>query len=208
MGRYENFATKNAIGNYIPKQDADNYNEVISIENCQELVSSSTNTPAKNLGDFVSKTKENGGYYIAKYEASYKDNTHCYSKKSTSTRTSSSTELKNGMLWNCIEQSNAATVARNSFTSDYIESDLTNSYSWDTTIIFIQKYSEYLQYSDVLSNVFGWEFRNTGETNKVPDKVCNIYDMASNLAEWSSENSKSEEYPGICRGRTCWNNNI
>ena len=44
-------------------------------------------------------------------------------------------------------------------TSDYIESDLTNSYSWDTTIIFIQKYSEYLQYSDVLSSVFGWEFR-------------------------------------------------
>ena len=73
LGRYENFGSKNTTGNYVPKQDADNYMETdedkITIRKHQELENDSNNTSAKNLGDFVSKTKINGGYYIGRYES-------------------------------------------------------------------------------------------------------------------------------------------
>ena len=52
LGRYEDFAIKNATENYIPKQDADNYTKEVTILSCcQELTSNSGNTAAKNLGD-------------------------------------------------------------------------------------------------------------------------------------------------------------
>ena len=68
MGRYT-FDTTN--GTPTKQQDADNYTEVVTIERYfQELISNSGNTVAKNLGDFVTKTKANGGYYLGRYEAS------------------------------------------------------------------------------------------------------------------------------------------
>ena len=41
---------------------------------------------------------------------------------------------------------------------------------------------------------------NTGERLQTTDKVCNIYDMASNLMEWSTETYASELYPCETRG--------
>ena len=129
----------------------------------------------------------------------------CYSKKSTSTRDSSNTSLIKGMLWNFIAQPSAATVARNSFTSSYVESDLINSYSWDTAIVFIQNYSGNSNYANKLS-----VNSNKVNTGKAGDKVCNIYDIASNFREWSTEHSTSigsiqstQEkiyYTCVCRG--------
>ncbi|MCI9245897.1 MAG: hypothetical protein HFJ30_01930, partial [Clostridia bacterium] len=67
LGRYEDFETKNVAGNYVPKQDADNYTQTVTIESeCQELTSDSENVAAKNLGGFVSKTKTNGGVLLWK----------------------------------------------------------------------------------------------------------------------------------------------
>lgn len=187
MGRYEDFTAKNASGNYIPRQDADNYTQEITIEYYYiELASNSydtANTVAKSLSNFVTKTKANGGYYIGRYEASYKDSTHCYSKKSVSTRVENTyTDLTSGMLWNFISQSDAATIARNSFTSSYVDSDLVNSYAWDTAIIFIQKYSGNSSYANKIPE--SPSLNNTGFNN---DKVCNIHDMAMNGMEWSTE---------------------
>ena len=57
------------------KQSADNYAEVIEIENeyNQSFTEREGNlygeTVAKNLEDFISKSKNSGGYYIGRYEA-------------------------------------------------------------------------------------------------------------------------------------------
>ncbi|MCI9246015.1 MAG: hypothetical protein HFJ30_02590 [Clostridia bacterium] len=196
LGRYTFNSTN---GTPTLQQNADNYTEVVTIESCfQELETSSyENIVAKSLSIFVSKTKANGGYYLARYEASYKDDTHCYSKVSTSTRSSSSTTLTSGMLWNYITQPEAAEIARNMYTSTNFESDLVNSYAWDTAIVFIQTYSEYNDYSK--QNSKNTTLANTGVNN---DKVCNIYDMASNTCEWTTETFAFAVTPWTGRGGT------
>lgn len=172
LGRYEDFATKNANGNYIPKQDAKDYAQRIVIgKNHYELTNSSSNTPAKNLGDFVSKTQSNGGYYIARYEASKGEDNKVKSQK-------------NQNVWSNITQSNAAMAAKEMYSSNYVESDLFNSYTWDTAIIFIQKYSENSNYANKMSEV-----SSLTKTGASGDKMCNIYDMASNYHEISTEYS-------------------
>ena len=91
------------------------------------------------------------------------------------------------MLWNHIKQPEAATVARNSFNSSYTESDLINSYSWDTAIVFIQKCLGDDKYAIKMGTSFNNHLSNTGT---IGDKKCNIFDMAANVAEWTTESCK------------------
>ena len=109
-----------------------------------------TNTTAKNLKDFIEKTESNKGFYIARYEASYGSgynssgtdtatkfaNAKPLSKVSTANSTSSM-NYKEGTLWNFITQPQAALVSQNMYKNDkYVESDLINSYAWDTAIVY------------------------------------------------------------------------
>ncbi|MCI9246527.1 MAG: hypothetical protein HFJ30_05335, partial [Clostridia bacterium] len=188
LGRYT-FASD---GKPTKQQDADNYTEVVTIGSYfQELISNSGNIAAKNLGDFINKTKANGGYYFGRYEAS----------KGSDNKVKSQYDK---VAWVNITQPNVATQAREMYNSDYIESDLVNSYSWDTSIVFIQKYSEgnsnYTNKTSVNSNPL-----NTG---KAGDEVCNIHDMASNCTEWSAEHSTlmisdTSSFPCVNRGGLC-----
>ncbi|MCI9413510.1 MAG: hypothetical protein HFJ31_03275, partial [Clostridia bacterium] len=185
LGRYT-FASD---GKPTKQQDADNYTEVVTIGNYfQELISNSENTAAKNLGDFVNKTKANGGYYLGRYEAS----------KGSDDKVKSQYDKA---VWNNITQPNAAMQARNMYSSNYVESDLVNSYTWDTAIVFIQTYSGDQDYSQENGRTFSDSLGNTGITN---DTRCNIRDMASNCFEWNTEHSivggSSWNCPCVCRG--------
>ena len=75
-------------------------------------------------------------------------------------------------------------------------SDLVNSYAWDTALSFIQKCSNVDNYSQQISSNMG-TFAEKG-TNS--DSICNIYDMASNCQEWSTETCLNDAYPAIIRG--------
>ena len=175
------------------------------------------NAIAKNLGAFVDSVRNNGGYYIGRYEASYGSgdsvaNYKPLSKVSTGTpRTSSSTALTQGMLWNNVTQLDAAKISRNMYgESDNVgvESDLVNSYAWDTTIVFIQEMgiTNYANKTSVNSSL-----ANTGT---IGDEVCNIHDMASNCWEWSTEYSSStvsfssRATPCVTRGGYCYDGNL
>ena len=176
-------------------EKSDNYTEIVTIDSWhQELVSSSTNTSAKNLQDFVIKTKKNGGYYLARYEAS----------KGIDGKAKSQFDK---IAWTNITQSDAATEARNMYSSNYIFSDLINSYSWDTAIVFIQKYSGNSNYANKKS--VNSSKLNTG---KAGDKECNIHDMSSNCYEWSTEHStnwvNSIRSPCVGRGGSYYNSSI
>ena len=166
LGRY----TFDSTGTLTKQQDADNYTQAVAIQGyVQELVSGTDNTPAKNLGDFVTKTKANGGYYLGRYEASNGSDNKVKTQAGK-------------VAWTNITQADAATAARGMYSSNHVESDLINSYSWDTAIIFIQKYSGNGNYANKASV-------NTSKLNtgKAGDKVCNIHDMASNCREHSTE---------------------
>ena len=170
-----------------------------------------TNTTAKNLKDFIEKTEKNKGFYIARYEASYGSgynssgtdtatkfaNAKPLSKVSTANSTSSM-NYKEGTLWNFITQPQAALVSQNMYKNDkYVESDLINSYAWDTAIVYIQAMgnSNYANQADGNGTL-----KNTGSTE---DEKCKIFDMAGNLYELTTEYStctdSSIAYP--CTGR-------
>ncbi len=150
------------------------------------------NATAKNLTQFVESAKENGGYYLARYEASYESGSSItdwkpLSKLSTGTpRSSPITSLEKGMLWNFVTQLDASKICQNMYANDNtvgVESDLTNSYAWDTAIVFIQEMgnSNYANKTDGNGTL-----KNTGE---IGDEVCNIFDMAANIREWTTEYS-------------------
>ena len=169
------------------------------------------NATAKNLKAFVESVANNGGYYIARYEASYGSgynsagstdeekyaNAKPLSKASTTNSTSSMTydDDNPGQLWDFITQLNASKVSQNMYANDDntvgVESDLINSYAWDTAIVFIQSMNEAnSNYANARRDETGnSSLMNTGETG---DEVCNIFDMAANISEWTTEYSTFE----------------
>ena len=168
-----------------------------------------TNTTAKDLGTFINRTKVNRGFYIARYEASYGSgynssgtdtatkfgNAKPLSKVSTANSTSSM-DYTSGTLWNFINQPQAAMVSKNMYDgNNYVESDLVNSYAWDTAIVYIQA-MENTNYANANRDTNGnTTLKNTGETG---DKVCNIFDMAANLEEWITEYSTETRSSVAC----------
>ena len=208
LGRYEFDSNTGALKSNTPVQ-------VASVENCTQEVTINTNykelsvfragnsatdstaqnATARNLEEFISTTLANGGYYIARFEAS-------------GTASKITSKYNQTVLGN-ITQPNAAKVAREMYgevkeNNELVyASDLVNSYAWDTAIIFIQTYSTETDASSYASENKGPTDgqKNTGLSN---DKYCNIWDMSGNAYEWTTEYSTlsrtSYIYPCVCRG--------
>ena len=161
------------------------------------------NATANNLAGVMESAKINGGYYIARYEASFASGTNIESYKAASKKsTANSTSSMNytaGTLWNEITQLDASKVSINTYSEvTTVKSDLMNSYAWDTAIVFIQEagHANYANKTDGNGIL-----KNTGE---IGEEVCKINDMASNLLEWTTEystyTSSSFAYPCLYRG--------
>ena len=198
LGRYSSFTATNGV--YTPAQ-------VASVENCTQEVTINTNykelsvfragnsatdstaqnATARNLEEFISTTLANGGYYIARFEAS--------GTASKVTSKYDQTVLRN------ITQPNAAKAAREMYgeikenNKLVYASDLVNSYAWDTAIIFIQTYSTETDASSYASQNKSTSFANTGKSN---DKYCNIFDMSGNAYEWTTEYSAKSVDSDFC----------
>ena len=149
-------------------------NEEVISNYYQELATSNKgNTVAKNITNFKNSVNAKGGYYIGRYEAR---------KNTTSGKL---TEVNRDSVWNNITQPDAATQARNMYDEQQpFTSDLMNSYAWDTAITFIQKCTDKTNYANQTS--LNKSLSQTGTTN---DNPCNIFDMASNVWEWTTETS-------------------
>ena len=159
---------------------------------------STTNAHAKDIEMFVSKANASGGYYIGRYEA--RTTKVRYSKTNALT---SVTLKANDYVYNYVTQPQASERCQNMYTNKPYESDLVNSYAWDTAIVFIQKF-ENSTYSRTKGQANDSKLSNTGlsilkETGKV-DKQCNIYDMAGNCREWSTETYSDSVRPCAHRG--------
>ena len=204
LGRYSSFTATNGV--YTPAQ-------VASVENCTQEVTINTNykelsvfragnsatdstaqnATARNLEEFISTTLANGGYYIARFEAS-------------GTASKITSKYNQTVLGN-ITQPNAAKAAREMYgeikenNKLVYASDLVNSYAWDTAIIFIQTYSGKTDYASHNESKTTKAFTATGKNN---DKYCNIWDMSGNALEWTTEystkSSDSSFFPCVGRG--------
>ena len=200
LGRYEFDKSTGALTSTTPAQ-------VASVENCTQTVtisnkyqelstsrggnsaedSTAQNATARNLEEFISTTLANGGYYIARFEAS-------------GTASKIASKYNQTVLGN-ITQPNAAKVAREMYgevkeNNELVyASDLVNSYAWDTAIIFIQTYSTETDASSYASQNKSTSFANTGKSN---DKYCNIFDMSGNAYEWTTEYSAKSVDSDFC----------
>ena len=211
----ETTIAKATAGTLDTKYRAGNYNYELSdyrVSNEKNDLTG-TNTTAKNLQAFIEKTNTNKGFYIARYEASYGSgynssgttteekygNAKPLSKVSTAKDKSTMNHVE-GTLWNFITQPQAAIVSQNMYKNDsYVESDLVNSYAWDTAIVYIQAMGN-SNYANATRGT-NTNLMNTGETG---DQKCKIFDMAGNTLEWTTESStltsSSNAYPCTCRG--------
>ena len=206
LGRYEFDSNTGALKSNTPVQ-------VASVENCTQEVTINTNykelsvfragnsatdstaqnATARNLEEFISTTLANGGYYIARFEAS-------------GTASKITSKYNQTVLGN-ITQPNAAKAAREMYgeikenNKLVYASDLVNSYAWDTAIVFIQTYSGKTDYASHNESKTTKAFTATGKNN---DKYCNIWDMSGNACEWTTEYStysyNSDFYPCVTRG--------
>ena len=89
-----------------------------------------------------------------------------------------------------------------------VTSDLVNSYAWDTAIVFIQECGTDNNYAnqagksttpDNPSNL-GEAILAKGNGATKADVQCNIYDMAGNCGEWTTETCIISGYPCVGRG--------
>ena len=113
------------------------------------------------------------------------------------------TEVGTDNIWYNITQPSAAEQSKKMYNSiNQITSDLINSYAWDTATLFLQNCGNNTKYS--IKNSLNTELANAGTNNlKDIDKrdvQCNIYDMASNVWEWTTETAMNAKYSGVTRG--------
>ena len=155
------------------------------VENYYSETASKGNTVAKSITNFKSSVAANGGYYIGRYEARQKNG--------------QITEVKTDTVCNNITQPIAADKAQKMYDNTYpFTSDLMNSYAWDTATLFLQSCGTNSKYSR--KTAVSSSFSSTGTTN---DVQCNIYDMASNVMEWTTETSSNSVYHCVYRGGSC-----
>ena len=201
LGRYSSFTATNGVYTPVQVASVENYTQAVKISNKYQELSTfrdgsksdgSENATARDLKTFIEMSLANGGYYIARYEASG-DSSKIYSKYDQTVLTD-------------IPQPIAASLAREMYgevkeNNELIyASDLVNSYAWDTAIIFIQTYSTETDASSYASKNKSTSKANTGTNN---DKYCNIWDMSGNACEWTTEyytsSSSSVFYPCVYR---------
>ena len=207
LGRYSDFTmTNGAVASGQPAQ-------VASVEKCTQAVtiksyyqelstfragnseagSTAENATARKLEEFISTSLSNGGYYIARFEAS-------------GTASKIASKYNQTVLVD-ITQPNAAKAAREMYgeikenNKLVYASDLVNSYAWDTAIIFIQTYGTGADANSYASKNKSTLLTKTGINS---DKYCNIWDMSGNACEWTTEYStySDDSYfmPCVCRG--------
>ena len=155
------------------------------------------NTIAKSITNFKNSVVQNGGYYIGRYEA--RTATARSAKDNALTQI---TEKGTENVYNYVTQLQAAQLSQNMYNSDKFTSDLMNSYAWDTATVFIQNCGTNAKYSR--QNSLNTALLQTGtnsltDTSKI-DVQCNIYDMASNIEEWTTETSSFSSNPCVDRG--------
>ena len=210
LGRYEFF--ENSDGTITTSEFSDR-------DYTEDTVSSHGNAITKDIEQFKTSVKNNHGYYIGRYEAGVVDYNSSVSTSNSNKETNwtgytgDNIKLvckKEQQVWNYVTQNKASKLSRDMYGSEAkVTSDLINSYAWDTAIVFIQKCgtesnSSTYSYTVGQSSTSTSAPQTTGTnilnaTSKV-DKQCNIFDMAGNCYEWTTETSSRSNNPCVDRG--------
>jgi len=209
--------------------DGTNYNQqfgrrvfgrTISLGGTAQIANRFTENIEENDSDLIQSVEKYGGFYIARYEASYEDG-KVVSKPST-TATEDSWTPTNGRLWNYISQLDAITICNAMYGDEAeVKAHLPYGAEWDSILQWFKQtefsnsntpigedsttwgnyYNASFTYGEGLTKALNTEtLINTGSTEYT--KVNNIYDMAGNLMEWTQE-KRGTETSRASRGGDC-----
>ena len=151
-----------------------------------------------------------GGFYIGRYEAGIPEG-----NTSPSDKTGIPVSKKGAIVWTSIDYTNSKASAESMISNEYVQTGLITGKSWDTTCNWIKdslnsinklasltdsKY--YGNYYDSLApaNENSGTKRTAGFSENW--KIKNIYDLAGNVWEWTSEACSS----GFIRRGGSYNN--
>ena len=190
LGRYDFDATTGKESAYSGSYIEEDANDTSTLKKYGNII-------AKNIRNFKNSVATNGGYYIGRYEART-----VTARNAAGNALTQITEKGTENIYNYVTQLQAAQLSQNMYNSDKFTSDLMNSYAWDTATVFIQNCGTNAKYSR--QNSLNTSLLQTGtnslsDTSKI-DVQCNIYDMASNTIEWTTETSNISNGPCVVRG--------
>ena len=216
LGRYT-FDASDGTPNLIQEASKTDYTTGIALNSSFYEYDASNiscgNVKAKALNLFISSTIDKSGFYIGRFEAGINGNTDQYtlaeytynvensryepgdSSKVVAKDGSIKPQSKSGTgVWNAVTQAEAATISRNMYVN--LNSDLVNSYAWDTAITFIKKCGTNTNYANKTDG--NGQLKTTGNNN---DEQCHINDISGNVTEWTTESCLSYNDSSPCVGR-------
>lgn len=181
------------------------------------------NAIAKNINQFKTKTIEAKGFYIGRYEARVEDyegnvsSSNANNKKSwTGYNGGKLVEKPDAHIFNYITQNKASELSINMYQeNNNFQSDLVNSYAWDTAALFLQEFdnrsdavkqnTRYKSKYSIQNSLFQADYYSQGtnslgatDADKI-DKICNVYDMADNYFEYTTETCHDSSTPCVSR---------
>ena len=187
----------------------DNDNEFVWVPATESTYAKDTSFPSNNnskptgddtlpngITDETSDVKKYGGFYIGRYEAGIPEG-----DTSTSNKTGIPVSKPRVTVWTNIDYTNAKASAEKMINNEYVQTGLITGKAWDTTCHWIKdslssinasakltdsKYYGNYKDSESPANVSEYGTKQVaGYSDKW--KVKNIYDLAGNVCEWTSE---------------------
>ena len=172
-------------------------------------------TLPNGIKDETADVVKYGGFYIGRYEAGIPEG-----DTSPSNKIGIPVSKKDATVWTNINYTNAKASAENMISNEYVQTGLLTGKAWDTICHWIKSDDElkdsrtYGNYNDSLApaNENSGTKRTAGFNENW--KVKNIYDLAGNVWEWTSEAYSSisisrggsydyggSDFPVSCRDR-------
>ena len=201
----------------------DNDNEFVWIPATKSTYAKDTSFPSNNnftptgddtlpkgITDETADVVKYGGFYIGRYEAGIPKG-----ETSPSNKTGIPVSKKDATVWTNINYPKAKASAESMINNEYVQTGLLTGKAWDTTCHWIEDSLKSINASASLrdSRYYGNYYNSLASANENSGrkrtagfnenwKVKNIYDLAGNVWEWTSEASSSYF---MYRGGSCGN---